>query len=228
MRSHLSYHLRRPTSCRRLPRHITRWTVWAINTLAQRALRDPAAFARLFRRFHGWLRHQAHGYHLPGITPDDLYQEASLAFWIAVQSYQPRYHLAFSTWATHVVRRRLASTVRMALRTKHRPLNTATSLSAPMHPHGDRILSDHLIDPQGNPSDIWETRELWTELIQHAAQILSDHEWEILWGRLAGYSYPALAAQYHTTPKHIDNTLQRAKRKLRRAWASSPSDDRMG
>lgn len=211
-----------------LPRHITRWAFWTLNTLARRARHDPDAFIHLLQRFRGWLQLQATRYHLPGMTADDWYQEASLAFWIAVQTYDPRYHRVFSTWATFVVRRRLATAARMALRRKHYPLNTAASLNAPIHPHEDRPLEDALVDHTHNPYDTWDTHEWWTDLVQHAAQILSDHEWEILWGRLAGYSYPALAARYQTTPKHIDNTLQRAKRKLRRAWAASPSDDRMG
>ncbi|SMC08136.1 RNA polymerase sigma factor, sigma-70 family [Sulfobacillus thermosulfidooxidans DSM 9293] len=150
---------------------MTRWAFWTLNRLAHRARSDPDAFTALFARFRGWLRHEATRYTLPGLTSDDLYQEASLAFWIAVQTYQPHYHRVFSAWARHVVKHRLATAARMASRLKHRPLNTAASLNAPLYPHHDRQLADSLVDPGHNPSDTWETQELWAELVQQAANL---------------------------------------------------------
>lgn len=60
---------------------------------------------------------------VPGADADDVRQEALIALWIATGDYDPSHGVTFPTFARYVVRRRLASVLKMALREKHRPLN---------------------------------------------------------------------------------------------------------
>lgn len=85
----------------------------------------------------------ARDWHLPGSDRDDVRQEALLALWEAARAYQPGRGATFPTFATTVVRRRLADAVKHANRGKHQTLTNAgrdTLLDRQPAPDIDAVL----------------------------------------------------------------------------------------
>lgn len=202
----------------RLPRYATPFASWALTRLVRRARSDDRAFETLFRRFASRLRFHSARYRIPGWTSDDAFQIASLGFWQAVQTFDPHRHLPFAPWADRLVAARLADAARMALRHKHRPLNTAVSWDTILSPaaSSDPLrLADVLADPSPTPDDVLVSQDVWRYRILMSARHLTAVEWTVFTLRAAGDSYAAIGQKTGLSPKQVDNTLHRARQKLR-------------
>jgi len=185
---------------------------------------SPIPFTLLFQHYDPWLHKQvARWYPPPGWTRDDLWQEASLAFWIAWEQYDPtRFACRFTTFATQVVHRRLTSAIRRATRQKQMLINHALSLEAPGSLSGPNGTDLPLIDQvacDGPALDAVITERLTVSAFYaHALQDLTPLERTAFTARVAQWSHQAIARQLDCSEKSVDNALQRARRKLQRHW----------
>lgn len=150
-----------------------------------------------------WTKHRnvaraiAKDYFLPGSEGQDVEQEALIALWEAVRAYQPD-RGPFRPFAEIVIRRHLNDQVRGATRGKALVLTTsARDLDLP-HLH--------------QVTDQCETRE---EIRRTLANVAALGAWErhCVIGVASGLSYAEIGGD----AKRIDNTLFRARRKLRAA-----------
>jgi|1185.fasta_scaffold88575_2 RNA polymerase sporulation-specific sigma factor len=179
-----------------------------IDRLAVCARDNDVAFAELARELEPMLRREARRITVPGAERDDVAQEALIALYVAVLAYDGE--RTFRPLATTVVRRRLASMLKTALRGKHRALNDLR-LEQPVE-QGEQ-LGDLLADRGPGPPELLDQRELLRR-ITLAARNLTPLERHALGGTLDGRAYRELGPQ-----KTIDNALQRAQRRLREACA---------
>lgn len=171
---------------------------------------DELAFARVCRHpeVAEVLLRAGSRYYAPGLDRDDFRQEARLALLAAVRSWNAVHgREGFLGFAAMVVKRRLMSVVKTALREKHQVLSYAADLGSPVPGFEGGTLADAL--PGGtDPAEVLVQREEMGTLLRRVAN-LSELERLAVAVLLSGEGYAG--------DKQIDNALQRARRKLRRA-----------
>lgn len=151
------------------------------------------------------------GLYAPGLTEEDMIQEARVAVWQAIGDYDRSTDVPFAAFAILCARRRLVSAVIAAKRLKHRPFNEASRLEAPIAQGdgADMFLADVLADDHQDPCRTVLAREAIREV---AARMAGLTEWEQECLRrvvINGEDYAAVGPQ-----KRVDNGVQRARAKL--------------
>lgn len=186
---------------------------------------DELAFARLCRDHAGLIAHHAQRYFAPGLTREDVFQEARFGFWKAVQSFRPDRHSGFGHFASLCVARQCVTAVKTAQRDKHRPLNESKSISQHSSDHEDMEVQWDLPDVAADPVLRLIARERYQEALDVVRLSLSDMEARCFWHVVAdGDSYDATAMALGITEKNVDNAVQRAKRKLAHALEPPQTD----
>lgn len=160
---------------------------------------------------------------------DDLLQEAELGFLSAVENWDPGKSKMY-TFAELCVTRRLASVVRGAMRGKKIPRGSRIPLDASTagssDEGNDRSIAESIADTNAHdPIQEVINAELAKGLWDLARAALSPMEYTALKGYCCGGSYVQLASQLGTTPKSVDNALNRAKRKMREYLADDLGRD---
>lgn len=171
------------------------------------------AEGELISRFLPMIRRQASRYSLPGMEPDDLTQEGLIGFIKALRVYRDGEN-PFAALASRCIASSLADAARRALSGKNRPLNDCTQLDT----ETDQILPSGSAAAQAsNPEHLVLERMAADELYRTIRMKLSPRERQVLSYYLAGKSYGEIANALSTSPKSVDNTIQRIRRKLRPA-----------
>lgn len=162
-----------------------------------------------------WTKHRplayaiAREFYLPGAERKDVEQEALIGLWIATSGWDRSGGASFKTFANLVIRRRLGTIVKAALRQKHRALNESVRVTT--YEDGGAVeevaIVDTLIGGQ-DPLEVLVEREAFRRLID-AIGDLSELEREGLLRAVNGEGYAG--------DKRIDNAATRARRKLRAA-----------
>ena len=165
-----------------------------------------ASLARVMTRFMPYIHRRAMGVSADGLEYDDMVQEGLIGLFSAIESFDAGQGASFSTYAITCINNCMASAVRGAARKKHLPLNSCLSLS-------DEGSAD--IPAGSTPEEVAIAREGYAALKLAIQDDLSPFEREVLALYLEGYDYAALAARLDSTPKSIDNALQRARKKLK-------------
>jgi RNA polymerase sporulation-specific sigma factor len=175
---------------------------------------DEVAWDLLLRRHGGLARQRAAAYFLAGGERDDLLQEAMIGLCLAVRDFDPDGGSSFRTFAGLCVSRQVVTAIRAAGRRKHAPLNDYVSLQGPSAA-GERALAEVLpAPPSSDPAQAVLHAEQVAGLRDHVRRTLSPLEAQVLGLHVEGVGYREIAAHLHRGPKSIDNTLQRARRKL--------------
>lgn len=200
---------------------------WAqrIDELAARYRAGEPVMDELYQEAYSLARAIIHqrGWFLPGGERDDLEQEGIIGFWQAVQGWDPDAGYRFASFAGMCMTRKMRSALRGANYPKRRILNDAIRIDAPIRRGGrdddPLYLIDMLESPFGDPErcliDLEERREE-ALLVAGVLQGLSALEREALLRVTWGQSYTEAARAMGTSPKAVDNALQRARRKLLR------------
>lgn len=179
---------------------------------------DRAAFDVLVRECTPMMWAATRGLFAPGLTREDLLQEARLGLFKAARDYNGTGH--FVAFAKMCAERSAWTAVKSALRHKHQPLNDAVSMDKP-NPDGseDTALIPALhADPEARVLD----RERLEALIQSMRWDLSPLEAKSLWMVEAeGIPYAEVGRILERSEKAIDNAVQRARRKLEVVFAGS-------
>jgi RNA polymerase sporulation-specific sigma factor len=185
---------------------------------------EEAAWDLLLRRHGGLAQQRAAAYFLAGAERDDLLQEALIGLCLAVRDFDPDAGSSFRTFAGLCVTRQVVNAVRAAARRKHAPLNDYVPLQAPAAA-GERALAEVIPAPaSSDPALAVLHAEQVTRLRERVGRTLSPLEAEVLGLHVEGVGYRDIATRLHRGPKSVDNTLQRARRKLtRHVEASAPA-----
>ena len=172
-----------------------------------RMLRDGSdtAVTELILRYLPLIRHKAAGYRLPGMERDDLVQEGLLGLLKAISLYDGN-KSSFATFASLCVSGSMVTAAKSARSQMNLPLANYVPLS-----------DDELPISGDNPEQRLATREQVEELLQWISTSLSSFEQQVLKLYLTGHPYNAIADLLSTSPKAVDNALQRVRRKLRTA-----------
>ncbi|RDI73274.1 sigma70-ECF: RNA polymerase sigma factor, sigma-70 family [Gaiella occulta] len=163
----------------------------------------------LWHEHRGLALAAARSYRLPGADRDDVQQEALIGLWFACRSYRAEQG-PFPPFARLVVERHLADCLRGATRGKHTVLTDSVRVIRRDDRDVDAaatIASAHQV------ADVAEQRDRLRRLMRAIDSDLSALERRCVVSATCGLSYEEMALPW----KVVDNSLFRARRKLRRA-----------
>ena len=172
---------------------------------------DTAAFSLLVTRYELSIKVLVRGYRAAGLEREDLTQEALVGLMKAVRSFDVARGVPFGSYAVLCMRRQVLTAVRSAGAGKHKPLSDYV----PLDDAGDFALYAPVDRRTASPEAILIKDEEATDRSQQVQSLLSAFEQETLSLYLAGHSHAEMAKRLHSTPKSVDNALQRVRRKLR-------------
>ncbi len=146
-------------------------------------------------------------YYISGADTDDILQEAMIAVYKAISTYNSAKNSSFEAFLTLCVKRHLSSVVKISNRQKHRPLNTYVSIDS-----DDTVpLPVAASDPVKTAMD----REKLDKISVIFNTRLSEYEKKVITLCAEGYSYRSIADRLGKTVKSIDNAVCRIRNKLK-------------
>ncbi len=146
-----------------------------------------------------------------GLDYDDISQEAWIAFIKAIRTFDNSKGASFNTYASTCVKNRILSFIKSSASKKRSPLNDSLSLDSEISLSEDVCINFDNTDPVS----FVISRETNQLIKLQISAILSEFELETLKLYLNGFSYDSMAHRLSTSPKAIDNALQRIRTKLR-------------
>ncbi len=168
---------------------------------------DEAAVSFLMGYYKKKVGAIAKHYYISGADTDDILQEAMIALYKSISSYDCSKNSSFDAFLTLCVKRHLASVVKNSNRQKHKPLNTYVSID-----YGDTVsLSVAATDPVKTAMD----REELDKISVIFNTRLSKYEQKVITLYAEGFSYRDIAEKLGKSVKSIDNAVCRIRNKLK-------------
>lgn len=172
---------------------------------------------QLFLRYNNLAKKLSRRYFLADGDTDDLFQEAMIGLFKAIQNYELSSNTDFKTFASVCINRNLLSAIKASNRMKNKVLSTALSLN-----------SQGAIEIAGEDEELWFfvpsksldaeeeliSKETTNEMLKKISEILSDFEKKVLKYYLEGKSYKDIGAKIDKSTKSVENALTRIKSKL--------------
>ncbi len=178
---------------------------------------DRAAYDRLVKRYHGFVRLKASSYFLAGGDADDLIQEGMVGLYKAIRDFRTDRESSFRNFAELCITRQIITAVKTATRNKHTPLNQYVSFSSTPAAAGEDVptLDQMLPGPSvHDPVNQVISSEELRSLVGCLSSALSELESRVLSLYLDGCSYEQVGERLSCDTKTVDNALQRVKRKV--------------
>lgn len=190
-----------------------------IEVINQAKLGNEAAIEKFFEDYKPLVLKISRRYFLAGQDEEDLYQEAMIGLFKALQSYKSGIG-DFLNFATVCINRQIQTAVKTANRKKNKVLNDYISLN---NQGGINLQADEdnddvvlYIIPSSDqlPDDKLISQEKLNEMKHEIINTLSNYEKKILTLYLKGLHYKEIATALNTTIKSVENGLSRIKNKL--------------
>lgn len=169
-----------------------------------------AACAALIARYASLVKSRANDYFVQGVDHDDLKQEAYMGLLNAIRGFNENNGASFKTFASHCIDNRLKNLLAASSTKKASVYKKSVSLDEMENTHFE---SDN--PSLQNPESIFIQNENYANLTLLVEQHLSKFEKDVLFLYLSGHNYDAVASKLSTSPKSVDNALQRGRKKLK-------------
>lgn len=151
-------------------------------------------------------------YFLVGADEDDLLQEGAIGLLKAIHAYT-KGKASFKTFATLCIRRQILTAVRSSNAQKNSALNAASGNNLE-NENGSEIYPKELYsNKKYNPEEIFLSKEKISDFHKFVESNFSAFEKKVFEYMVKGYSYKEIAEKLDKSPKTIDNSFQRIKRK---------------
>jgi RNA polymerase sporulation-specific sigma factor len=175
------------------------------------------AFDTLVHRYRRLIRAKQRAFFLVGADADDLEQEALVGLFKAARDFRSGDRHSFALFAQLCITRQVVTAVKMATRRKHQPLNQSVYISPSPSGFHDTDRADRLCgaDHRADPATRVESTDLLGAASRRVKELLTSLEADVVSLHVAGYSYQEISQRLRCHVKAVDNSLQRAKRKLR-------------
>ncbi len=176
------------------------------NTLAALSKKgDEKAFEEITIRYIKLLYSIADKYNIDGYETQDIVQEGLLAFLIAAKTFDENSGASFKNYASKCAKNRFNDLAKKDAKKSSVPKSRIVSIDT---------VEDRKDEAQ-NIEDYVLEREYLKTLIQHMDSMLSSDEKKVFNMYAQGYSYKEIGDKIKTSPKKVDNILQKIKRKFR-------------
>lgn len=150
-----------------------------------------------------------------GLDINDLVSAGMIGFSIAINTYNSHKDNLFFTYAKKCIETKISTLLKSATRKKYHVLNNSLSVEALEEEFDidfDKIVGDNTI----NPENIILDNENVDELIIGIKEKLTDFEKQVFDLKKNGFNYKEIAETLETSPKRIDNAIQRIKTKIKK------------
>ena len=150
-----------------------------------------------------------------GVEYKDVYQEAMLGFADALDKYNDSKEAQLATFITLCVKRRMLNLLRAATSTKSKFNKDVLSIDYDYENYDSTLVDIISDDNKYNPLTNIATRENLEATINSCEAKLSPFETKVFDLMILEYDYKQIAEILKESPKKIDNTAQRIKRKIK-------------
>lgn len=174
----------------------------------------------LIEKYKNLVKLCSKNYYISGADHDDVVQEGMIGLYKAIRGYDSGRDASFKTFAEKCINNQILTAIKKADRLKHQPLNESISISQGIVREtedggGEAVLGDVLQDTRGKePEAQMLLQEIIRFLKDHDQDTFSKLEQQVLDEKLKGKGYQEIAAALGRSPKSIDNTLQRIRKKV--------------
>jgi len=224
--------LGRPPKAKAKPQSLDYIELVEIVRTSRRKARIDEAYHQIVQRMRTRLQQISFKFYIPGMSNDDIYQEALYALrYKAIKDYDKTRGSGgepypFDKFAILCIRRHLSTNLKASYQNKRKVLNQSISLDQERNESQDTLfLSDILSLSDSNVLDDLETKEYYTRLFTALYKKLSDFERQVFFLYAKKYSYEEIAEKINRIRKKknlakigvksIDNGLSRTKSKAR-------------
>ena len=167
---------------------------------------DPVCTDLLLEKYSSLVRSCARSYFLTGGEIEDLIQEGMLALLSAMHAYSPERGVSFRSFASVCIRNRIIDTVKAYGRG-----NDALQHLLSVDLDEDQQISR--LSPS-DPEDLLIRSYEADAALQRLRESLTQLEKTILDDYLSGLSYREIALRCGKSPKSVDNSVQRIRKKM--------------
>lgn len=175
---------------------------------------DEEAIEKVIKQHEGMIYMNGRSFFLKGGELNDLLQEGYIGLIKAIKSYDEKRESSFSTFANLCIKRQMISAIKKYTAAKCRHLNEAMEDSN-YYDKEEKI--NYKFPSLGfyTPEEILLSKELIKLLEKYLVENLSELEKNVFYCLIKQKTYIEIAKQLNESPKKIDNTIQRIKKKVR-------------
>lgn len=166
------------------------------------------AFFELVCRFDATLHSLANVANVDESEKEDLYQEGLIGLYRAALTYDLSRGASFRTYAYLCIKHSIYSSLRVYFSKKNNPVRTGSVL--------DESLALQCPDSCTEPEKLLIERENLRSVKKLVDNSLSEYEKKVFKLFLKGHTYDSVAKLLSTSPKSVDNAIQRIRGKLKR------------
>lgn len=168
---------------------------------------DKSAESEILNKYSPLAKAVSAGFFITGGTDEDLFQEAMVGLYSAVNNFSSANGANFTTYAYKCMRNAVLDAVKKNTGAKNRALNNFVPIVE---------IADEF--SPSDPEDELIRREQRREFMQKISKILSSFEFKATVMYLDGLTASEIAQSIGKTSKSVDNALNRAKTKLQKSY----------
>ena len=180
---------------------------------------DQEALDLILKEYKKLIYLNIRNYFLVGADQDDLLQEGTIGLLKAIKNYSEG-KASFKTFATLCIRRQILTAVRSSTAQKNSALNEASGNNLETEDGHEDYPKELYSNVRYNPEAIFLSKEKIMEFQDFVEHNFSPFERQVFNYMIKGFSYKEIAEELEKTPKVIDNSFQRIKRKSE-LWVST-------
>ena len=180
---------------------------------------DQEALDLILKEYKKLIYLNIRNYFLVGADQDDLLQEGTIGLLKAIKNYSEG-KASFKTFATLCIRRQILTAVRSSTAQKNSALNEASGNNLETEDGHEDYPKELYSNVRYNPEAIFLSKEKIMEFQDFVEHNFSPFERQVFNYMSKGFSYKEIAEELEKTPKVIDNSFQRIKRKSE-LWLST-------
>lgn len=180
---------------------------------------DQEALNLILKEYKKLIYLNIRNYFLVGADQDDLLQEGTIGLLKAIKNYSEG-KASFKTFATLCIRRQILTAVRSSTAQKNSALNEASGNNLETEDGHEDYPKELYSNVRYNPEAIFLSKEKIMEFQDFVEHNFSPFERQVFNYMIKGFSYKEIAEELEKTPKVIDNSFQRIKRKSE-LWINS-------
>lgn len=180
---------------------------------------DQEALDLILKEYKKLIYLNIRNYFLVGADQDDLLQEGTIGLLKAIKNYNEG-KASFKTFATLCIRRQILTAVRSSTAQKNSALNEASGNNLETEDGHEDYPKELYSNVRYNPEAIFLSKEKIMEFQDFVEHNFSPFERQVFNYMIKGFSYKEIAEELEKTPKVIDNSFQRIKRKSE-LWLST-------
>lgn len=180
---------------------------------------DQEALNLILKEYKKLIYLNIRNYFLVGADQDDLLQEGTIGLLKAIKNYSEG-KASFKTFATLCIRRQILTAVRSSTAKKNSALNEASGNNLETEDGHEDYPKELYSNVRYNPEAIFLSKEKIMEFQDFVEHNFSPFERQVFNYMIKGFSYKEIAEELEKTPKVIDNSFQRIKRKSE-LWLST-------